>query len=417
MVVSDSVSVFAEGTYEEQIQELVNYIVRSQPEEERAASILPFQKALKTDESQKPIDQDDKRRKKILSMVLTELAALKGFGDGTDKEIEGFFNLIYSHLLTLYPENSTESKQHLETILKAVSSAPSEQNFVKYRVLSNLFNALPRTSPLRLSVYQTLLDIATSNDELDFLQLSRADVEYWLEECEVAQEEKSGFLKSIADAYAKFDQVTISYTYSLSYLQSLPSSSAEGRKAAINVITTALRLPSVLDFDALFRLDAVVACKDDELFSLLRVFLSGGLTEFEAWEASHPQVLAKHNLERAQLEHKIKLLTLASLGFKNVGQDLPYSKIAEAIQVDISEIEKWVIDVIRAGLLWGKLSQTKQTLQIIRSTARTFERDQWEALEKRLLAWKSGLNNVLEVVADARRQGVHASAQSAAVTV
>ncbi|KAF9266295.1 PCI-domain-containing protein [Marasmius fiardii PR-910] len=414
MAVADSVSVFAEGTFEEQIQELVNYIVRGRPEEERAAFIVPFQDALKTSEGQKPIDQDEERRRKVLSMVLREL---KDFGDGTEKEIEGFFNLIYSHFLTLYPPSSPETKQGLETVLKAISSAPSEQSFIKYRVLSNLFNALPRTSRLRLSVYRTLLDTATSNDELAFLQLSRADVNHWMEEWEISQEEKSAFLKTIADAYAKFDQLTTSYTYSISYLQSLPSTSAETRNAAIDVIATALCLPSVFDFDALFRIDAVVGCKDEEIFSLLQVFLSGGLTEFKAWEASHPQAFAKYNLERTQLEHKIKLLTLASLGFKNVGQNLPYSSIAEAIQVDKSEVETWVIDIIRAGLLWGKMSQTKQTLHIIRSTARTFEREQWEALEKRLLAWKSGLNNVLEVVANARRQGgVHAPTQTAAAS-
>jgi hypothetical protein len=61
--------------------------------------------------------------------------------------------------------------------------------------------------------------------------------------------------------------------------------------------------------------------------------------------------------------------------------------------------------VIRAGLLSGKLSQTTQTLHITRSTARTFEREQWEALEKRLVAWKAGLAGVLDVVANARRQG------------
>jgi translation initiation factor 3 subunit M len=60
--------------------------------------------------------------------------------------------------------------------------------------------------------------------------------------------------------------------------------------------------------------------------------------------------------------------------------------------------------VIRAGLLSGKLSQTSQTLHITRCTARTFERQQWEALEKRLVAWKGGLAGVLEVVAAARRQ-------------
>ncbi|KAJ8086989.1 hypothetical protein PM082_005814 [Marasmius tenuissimus] len=414
MAVADSVSVFAEGTFEEQIQELVNYIVRNRPEEERATFIRPFQDALKTEGGQKRIDEDEDRRRKTISMVISEV---KGVGDGNEKEIEGFFNLIYSHFLTLYSTDSPEAKKHLETMSKAVQSAPSEQNFIKYRVLSNLFNALPRNSPLRLSIYRTLLDIATSNDQIDALQLSRADVNTWLAEWDVSQEEKSAFTKSIADAYAKSDQLASSYGYSLSYLQSLPSSSPESQTAAIDVIATALRLPNVFDFDALFKIDAVVASKDHELFSLLQVFLSGGLADFKSWESSHSGVLAKYNLEQSQLEHKIKLLTLASLGFKNVGQNLSYAAIAEALQVDISEVEKWVIDVIRAGLLWGKLSQTKQTLHITRSTARTFEREQWEALEKRLLAWKSGLSGVLEVVANARRQGgAHPPSQAAPVS-
>jgi len=50
------------------------------------------------------------------------------------------------------------------------------------------------------------------------------------------------------------------------------------------------------------------------------------------------------DLDKTQLERKIRLLTLSSLGFKNIGQDLPYATIASALQVDSSEVEKWVID-------------------------------------------------------------------------
>jgi translation initiation factor 3 subunit M len=60
--------------------------------------------------------------------------------------------------------------------------------------------------------------------------------------------------------------------------------------------------------------------------------------------------------------------------------------------------------VIRAGLVWAKLSQTSQSLRITRATVRTFEKEQWEALEKRLLSWKSGLQGVLEVIGTAKRQ-------------
>lgn len=42
----------------------------------------------------------------------------------------------------------------------------------------------------------------------------------------------------------------------------------------------------------------------------------------------------------------MRVLSLAALGFQNIGQDLPYSKIASELQVDESEVEKWVIDGI-----------------------------------------------------------------------
>ena len=62
------------------------------------------------------------------------------------------------------------------------------------------------------------------------------------------------------------------------------------------------------------------------------------------------------------------------------------------------------ITVIRAGLVSGKLSQTTQTFHIVRASARAFERPQWEALEKRLAAWKISLAGVLEVVASAKKR-------------
>ncbi|KAJ6616235.1 PCI domain-containing protein [Mycena sp. CBHHK59/15] len=409
MAATDSVAIFAEGTFEEQIQELVNYIVRNRSEEERAAFIRPFQDALKTDAGKKPLEEDDDRRRKLFSMVVVDVKTL---GEGSEKEMEGFFNLIYSHLFSLYPADSPETNQFVTGLLQTISSSPSEQISIKYRLLSNLFNAIPRKSPLRLSVYTTLLDLATSNDELDALQLSRLDVEKWLREWDISAEDKSAFLKSIADAYEKAGQLATSYEYSLAYVRSLPSD-ASAAHAAVDTIATALRLPFVFDFDPLFKLDAVVAVKDHELFALLHIFLNDGLPQFKSWEESHPDALEKYKLERIQLERKIRLLTLASLGFKNIGQDLSYLKVAEALQVEPSEVEKWVIDVIRAGLLSGKLSQTSQSLHVTRSTARTFEREQWEALEKRLVAWKTGLAGVLEVVANARKQGViHVASQT-----
>ena len=72
--------------------------------------------------------------------------------------------------------------------------------------MSNLFNAIPRPSALRLPVYKTLLELASGNDELDTLGLSQSDVEKWLSEWDVSPEEKSAFLKLLVDAFQKAGQ-------------------------------------------------------------------------------------------------------------------------------------------------------------------------------------------------------------------
>ena len=138
-------------------------------------------------------------------------------------------------------------------------------------------------------------------------------------------------------------------------------------------------------------------------------------------------LITKLEIPASELEHKIRLLTLASLAFQYVGQCLPYAKIAEALQVDVNEVEKWAIDgtflvgnrsfinsfvVIRAGLVSGKLSQTTQSLYIIRATSQNFEQEQWRALEQRLVAWKTGLSSILDVVTTAKKTGIQVTAQA-----
>ena len=85
------------------------------------------------------------------------------------------------------------------------------------------------------------------------------------------------------------------YEYTLSYVRSLPVNSSESQTAAVDAIASALRLPSLFNFDALFRLDAVVAAQDHELFSLLRIFINDGLPEFQAWATSHADAFAQYS--------------------------------------------------------------------------------------------------------------------------
>ncbi|KAI5119609.1 hypothetical protein M0805_005779 [Coniferiporia weirii] len=399
---SDSVSVFAEGTFEEQVQELVDYIARSRPESERPAFREPFADALKTAEGQKPLGDDAERKKQVALQVVE---ALDGLGEGSDKETEGFFNLLSSHLVALCSPDSSEFLKSVSGLLNAISQqSPGERAFVKYRVLANLLNAIPRTSPARLLVCKALLKLTAEKDELDTLQLSHADVDRWLNEWGVSSEEKSDFLKTVVDIFTEAGRPETAYLFFVSYVRSIPSPiSAE--PASLQLMALALRLPTVFNFDALLKLEAIQAASSHELFGLLQIFDKQGLSEFRSWKEKNQSILEEYQLDATKLECKIRLLILSELGCTKIGQNISYVDIASTLQIEVPEVEKWVIDVIRAGLLYGKLSQTTQTLLVIRASPRGFAAEQWAALEQRLLAWKEGLAGIQSVLSAARQTG------------
>ena len=63
-------------------------MARALPEEGRAAYIQPFQESVSTPEGQKPIEEDEARRRKLFASVISEV---KGLGDGSDKGTFSYF--------------------------------------------------------------------------------------------------------------------------------------------------------------------------------------------------------------------------------------------------------------------------------------------------------------------------------------
>ncbi|EJD01555.1 PCI-domain-containing protein [Fomitiporia mediterranea MF3/22] len=395
----DSISVFAEGTFEEQVQELVDYIARTRPETEQAEFKRPFADSLKTSEGQKPIAEDEERKRNVISQVV---GSVDGLGEGSDREIEGFFNLLFSYLIDVYTLDSQSLSRDVSRILDVISNQSAKEHVsIKYRILANLFNAIPRTSPVRLVVCKTLLRLAVENDELDNLRLRTTDVDRWLNEWNASAEEKCEFLKNVADAFASAGQLETAFAFSISHVRSLPPS--ESTRPSLQLIALALRIPTVFDFDPVLKLESVQTLNGSQLYGLLNIFNKGSLGEFNSWKEKNQSTVNEYQLDVDQLEKKLRLLVLSELGFAKIGQNIPYSEIASSLQVETSEVEKWAIDVIRSGLLSGKLAQTTQTLHVVRASPRGFAIEQWAELEKRLLTWKEGLAGIQNVLSATRQ--------------
>jgi translation initiation factor 3 subunit M len=150
----------------------------------------------------------------------------------------------------------------------------------------------------------------------------------------------------------------------------------------------------------LIALDSIQALRTSEpaYFELLELFNTETLDDYADFKESHDTFLDDRGLDDQILYRKIRLLTLASLAASTPSRSLPYAHIAKALKVPSEDVEMWVIDVIRAGLVEGKLSQLDETFLIHRSTYRVFGDKQWREVATRLETWKESLRGVLEVV-------------------
>lgn len=263
-----------------------------------------------------------------------------------------------------------------------------------------------------------MLDIATSNDELDILSSALSSLPSWLATWNIPESRKAAALEVVASKLEGSD-ADKAYRFRLAHLQYLSSTpgaatDAETPKiAAEKAISSALKLSNVFDFDSLTKLSAVEGLQSSSpaVYALLKILVQGSLRDWQSWVSSNASELSRLGADRAQVERKVRLLEMASLCSKAVqeagagqvqGAEVPYAAIAEAIQVQEADVESWVIDVIRAGLVSGKLSQVTATFRVYRSTYRTFGSEQWKLLESRLTEWDTTLETILATLSTPR---------------
>ena len=235
------------------------------------------------------------------------------------------------------------------------------------------------------------------------------NLDRWIIEWDIDDEDQQKLYMSIVEVAEEAGESDQAYVYLLKAMRTIPTAdvSIEGaRNLSIRALKFALSHPTHFDFQDLTALDSIQALRktDPVLFELLEVFSAEQLDEYDDFREEHEGFLESQGLDTSILYRKMRLLTLASLAASSSSRSLPYQQISRALKVPLEEVEMWVIDIIRAGLVEGKLSQLNQTFLIHRSTYRVFGEKQWTEVSGRLDTWRSSLEIVLAVVRQEREK-------------
>ncbi|WFD32990.1 hypothetical protein MSPP1_004047 [Malassezia sp. CBS 17886] len=411
---TDLVSVLSEGSLREHTEEAVLLLSRAYQEAQRTEWIDQWLKEAADADAAGTPDEAAARARALVSKLVH---ATPGIVEGTDREVEGLFNLLLALVFQHFADDEAARAGLLEHMAVSVgdieSATAAERSVVRYRILANIFNMLPASAALRLRVFRVLLALAAANGDMDFLQAALASLPTWLAQWDVSAEEKNACLSNVVAALHSPEcgpeYVSQAYQYNLLYLRYISGETAlptaTRHAAAERAIADVLRLPKLFELEDMIHVQVVRDLDGTPIHRLLHIFVQGTRRDLEVWLVSEQSTCERLALQRDELIRKMRLLDLASLCARSVSAEVSYASIADTLGVPLDDVESWVIDVIRAGLVSGRLSQVKQSFRVYRSTHRAFEKEQWAALEKRLTEWQSSIQSLVKTMDHAVQHG------------
>ncbi|TKA52032.1 Eukaryotic translation initiation factor 3 subunit M [Cryomyces minteri] len=378
-----------EGSFEELAEELARYL-DNQGQGEQTSSLHSEIGSL----------LQDNKKDEVLKKLVSGSTVLNS---APEREFIAAYNLLI-HLVRQSPNMNMFLPVICRNLSQPISSSPSNGAGLALSILSTVFNIIQPDSDTRYHVFLAILNVIKSTSNFETLRPQLKHLDAWLAQWESDEEEQRKLYLAVSDAASDAGEVEDAYAYLVRALRTIPSEEASSDEActlSLRALKSALTHPTHFDFQDLTSLDSIQALRKSEptYFELLEIFTSELLDDFNDFKDEHDHFLADAELDGAALNRKMRLLTLASIA-ASTGQtrSLPYSAIARALQIPAADVEMWVIDVIRAGLVEGKLSQQTQTFLIHRSTYRVFAENQWREVASRLDMWRSSLVGVLAVV-------------------
>lgn len=331
----------------------------------------------------------------------------------SDKEFEpAFYLLVYilTKLENQTIEQLTAEDSQVISLLK--SCTPTEQPSLRDRrslkpttiisIFNTLFNLLPASSPHRLQLINNILTVVSETDtSFALIQSSIGNnLVAWLKDAGASEAEiKKTFWFFISlDSAFSYESLQLIKTFTDQFKLSL--------EELRSLITFSLS-SSVVDVSFLVNNNVAQAMKENSTDELVQAFTQYTHSELIT---SVPSTLPE------AIKHKSKILSLARFFVENGstnGNTFKYSEISKELAATPAEFEKLLVDAIKAGVIEGKLNQVDETFYSIRTNRFILAGDEeklskdWDSVKAAILEWKDALENINEVVLNAKENIVN----------
>ncbi|CAM1506562.1 Fc.00g062030.m01.CDS01 [Cosmosporella sp. VM-42] len=368
---------------------------------------------LKAEDAKQALSEDKNLSKEDVLAKL--VAASNALNTVPEKEYTAASNLMIYLVL-----QSADPKKHLPTLCstfaKPLMNSPVHGAGLSLNALTTVFNLLEPADPIRARVFMEILKFLRAHSMFESLRPYLEKLPDWMETWGTAEDYQRKIYEEVAEVALEAGDESQGYEYILKALRTFDGdekdeiTSEDAQRLSLRAVKMAILSNTYFLFQDLRAIPSVQALSDSHpVYSqLLDIFAEQDLEDYNDFNEEHEGWVEKEKLDHEKLHRKMRLLTFASLAAATPSREIEYTKITKALQIPQEEIEMWAIDVIRAGLVEGKLSQQRQIFLVHKVTYRVFGQKQYQELSTRVDHWRSTLQNVLSVL---RQEQVNAKQQ------
>jgi len=295
------------------------------------------------------------------------------------------------------------------------SGSAEDRPLLRRTLLISLYALVQQYSytELRFPMLLRLLSYCAATGSLDAMlggpAKRCATVEKWIRELDLSAAQKKELWGLIVDSFLEDSAAT--HVLALKYLPlhaaEEVASDAKLKERLVQSLLVTIRSREMPNCDKLAQLAVVNQLRSDKEYApLLRLLDALAREKYKGYLALYEDkavqaFMAAHALEHSACQRKMRLLTLVTLGLNETTKELPYADIAEELQIEPTEVETWVMEAIRCGLIMAKMDQVRELVVVSGCTEREFHEEQWDRLKVSLGQWGESVKNLLSVVSPA----------------
>jgi len=327
-----------------------------------------------------------------LKLILLQSALL--WKKASDKDIESYYYVIAFLLKEL---SGSSIHEFLPIIVDSVKNETKDRVHLRLSLLKGLFNWFPDLD-FKTTLYKIVLEYALETNQVYITQQEVNNIESIIEDWHLDPIKRREFysiaIKMLLNVEDNEKRQAKLFHFINKYLTSIVDNNFDEHLEKIKnyvlyiIQNDVFYIGNISDIPAVKSLESSVP----QIHNLLKIFITGEVREMEDFVKNNIDFLKKEGIDTDDVLVKFRISRFSDLA--STKSEISYSEVASVLNIDIDEVENWVVQAISKNFVKCSLDQIDNKIIVWKAIPRSFSNQNWIELNHKLESWKNNFINL-----------------------